>query len=283
MNEYRLPLPDALIEWSTPDAVKAIRDAEWSAGNLTLSSTARFTLDSIRNGRTVPFNWRLSSGGIAGISHLSEAWDSLISRFKLEVERETIGLEGTEDFITRSRTTILPDQAAEIVVDPPSGAIFIGMKTYKGVIAFRPTLNESVAKAPTTDFQGARPTSTTGPITSATSIGSVQNIDVTKLHPDFVAALLEQHAEHVRTALRVSLAPPGKASAIALMASMMKHRSEQGLLRPTLAEEANWLAAWVATAAPSYFLPGVKVVKNKLAGLYRDLTQGGPKQQGNRP
>ncbi len=276
MSEPRLPLPDALIEWSPPDAIKAIRNAELSAGNLTLRTKARFTLDSIRTTRTVPFNWQFSSGGLVGIPHLNVAWESLIGRFKLEIEREKICVEGTEDFITRNRSIILPDQAAEIVVDPPSGAIFIGMRTYKGVVAFRPPLLEGGIQVRTPDPNASDPSVTDVLVALEKDIEAVPAIDVTTLHPDVVVALLEKHAEHVRVGLRVSLALPGKVSCIALIASMMKHRNQRGELRASLAEEAGWLAKWAQSAAPSYFCPGEKAIANKLRPLYNDLTKGSP-------
>ncbi|MFC7540331.1 hypothetical protein ACFQU2_13810 [Siccirubricoccus deserti] len=54
------------------------------------------------------------------------------------------------------------------------------------------------------------------------------------------------HSAHPRTGLmRVNLAPPGKASVIALATTMMERRARDGLLRPTMMQEANWLAGWL--------------------------------------
>ncbi|WP_431266833.1 hypothetical protein [Dankookia sp. P2] len=91
------------------------------------------------------------------------------------------------------------------------------------------------------------------------------------LLPDTVAALLEAHAEHVRVGLRVELAPPGKASPLALAASMMKHRAITGALRPTLTEETDCLEDWLKKSAPSYSPLGSKRMQNALGSLYRTL------------
>jgi hypothetical protein len=96
---------------------------------------------------------------------------------------------------------------------------------------------------------------------------------INMLEPGDVARLLELHAEHVRAGFGVSLLPPGKASPLALVASMMRYRADRGELRPTITEEARWLERWCSEAAPSYQVVGEKTIMNKLGGLYRDLAQ----------
>lgn len=279
MDATCLSLPEALVEWSRSDLVEAIRLEESKFSQSVLASTARFTLASILDVRSTPLRWQFQIGGLVGIETLNRTWEQLLGAFRLELERGHFRLEATETFMTTKRVAFGPDQASQLVIDPPSGAVFVGMRTFTGATVFRTCAPVHVSRA----HALAKPL---GSLTPERGSGGNQQddaapmmsgeIDVASLEPEVVAKLLEQHAEHVRVGLRVSLALPGKASCIALIASMMKHRKEQGELRESLAEEAGWLERWAKSAAPSYFCPGKKAISNKLRPLYNDLKKGGP-------
>lgn len=279
MDETCLPLPDALVEWSRPDLIEVIRSEESKLSPGLLASTVRFTVASILEIRSTPLRWQFQMGGIVGIETLNRAWDQLLGAFRLQLERGHLRLEATETFLTSKRVAFTPDQASQIVIDPPSGAVFLDMKTYIGATVFRSDAPTRVAPAEAIAerFRGRQLERQAGSSQEEVVVLEPNGeIDIESLEPDVVARLLERHAEHVRVGLRVSLALPGKASCIALIATMMKYRNQRGELRASLAEEAGWLAKWAKTAAPSYYCPGAKGITNKLRPLYNDLTKGGP-------
>jgi hypothetical protein len=196
-----------------------------------------------------------------GLGDLDRAWDRLLGSFKLMVQREELVLTGVSTKTDNpGREQIPPSDAARLHIDPASGAVFVGSRTayFTGVHVLRRGFSD--------EHVNIDP-----PIPVAQAVARLTVDQVAELAPDVVAALLEQHAEHVRTGLRVELAPPGKASVLAMAASMMKHRARAGQLRPTMAEEAEWLSRWAAQVAPSYASLGPKRLQNTLGSLFRDL------------
>lgn len=252
-----LPLAEALIEWSDPALVDAIRAEERKFSEEMLEGSGRYTINSIRTRLKRPDRMRTSPFMRDSTRRLDAAWAKLFDVFRLRVERAELFLTGTNTLSFRAEgPQPLPvERAAEFLFDPAGGAVFVGVDAYIGVMVSM--------HGPPAPAQEERPTVIETPRLRAG--------DVDALDPDTVAALLEAHADHVRNNLRVELLPPGKASPLALAASMMKHRASRGELRPSLAEETAWLADWLLKATPSYTPVGNKTLQNKLGSLYRDL------------
>jgi hypothetical protein len=199
---------------------------------------------------------------------LRRAWDRLFSVFRRRVEAGEILLAGVCSWALRDTAPhALPAEwAAELTFDPAGGAVFRGLIVYTNVTASRAG-GGVAARAVPTEPKSAE----SSPVDIGATFSRATLDQVALLDRSIVALLLERHAEHVRLGLRVALAQPGKASVMALVASMMKHRAARRELLPTLAEEADWLEEWARKVAPSWDTPCAKTISNKLRSLHRKL------------
>jgi hypothetical protein len=204
---------------------------------------------------------------------LTAAWDALIAEFRRCIEQGKLLLEGVpsgDDPLAGSEA--IPSMwAAELKLDLVANVVSRGPRRWLAVAVSKrgaapppsPTVLTSVAVAEIGPGEVPAP--------GILTIETVRTLD-----PETVAALLELHAKHVCTDLRVNLNQPGKASVIALAAAKMKARANAGQLRPFLVEEAEWLERWCAAVAPSYQALGAKTIANKLGALFRDLQGAKP-------
>jgi hypothetical protein len=191
----------------------------------------------------------------------SMAWSALQRDFQARMARGEFHLAGVQ---TRPERTTEPRPipgvwAADCRFDFLQDIVFVGDMRFVAVTAAGGPMAEKRQVAGPADAQ----------------LAPLLPERVADLDPDTVAALLEAHADHVRRGLRIQLLPPGKASPLALAASMMRHRGLTGALYDTLEAEAEWLAVWLARVAPSYFPTKAKALSNKLGRLYKDLKAGG--------
>ena len=185
---------------------------------------------------------------------LDTAWLRLLDDFRDRVGAGLILLRGhrVESDRPASAELLPAEWAGDFSFDLIKSAVSAAGRRYIGVTA--------TAGSPSSELG----TSLSGPMLATRD--AVQDLE-----PETVAAILELHARHVVEDLRVNLNQPGWASVIALIATKMKSRASRGELRPTLREEAAWLADWAAKVAPTYDTPSEKRVSNKLGHLYRDL------------
>jgi hypothetical protein len=95
--------------------------------------------------------------------------------------------------------------------------------------------------------------------------------NIESLSSDDVLSLLEAHAEWVKKGPDATLIAPGKVSILPLTRSKMRDRASCGELLPTLREEAEWLAAWAKSKAPSHQTPTAKTISKMLGSDYRAL------------
>lgn len=138
-NPGPLPLADALIAWSDPAFIEAIRRETAKLDPDVLTRMDRYTLDSIRNERRKPQRGRILSLVPTGLSAFDRAWDRLFNHFRLTVEQGLVVLTGT-DTLTMDRSgreRIAPEQASQMTFDPAGGAIFVGIRTYTNVVVSR--------------------------------------------------------------------------------------------------------------------------------------------------
>lgn len=136
-----LPLADALIAWSDPALIEAIRRETAKLDPDLLTRMDRYTLDSIRTERRQPQRGRILSLVPAGLAAFDLAWDRLFNRFRLMVEQGLVVLKGI-DTLSMGRLEherIPPQQASQVIFDPAGGAVFVGTRTYTNVVvSWRP-------------------------------------------------------------------------------------------------------------------------------------------------
>lgn len=269
-SEGPATLLHALKAWCDPNALMLARETQQPFSAIALEAAGRPDLGRARQVDSTFGGYRPESQQDA-VQRNERAWRALLADWRRRVEAEEIVLTGiqTMPVTQRFRSEIFGPWATEYRYNfllstlEGIGHAYIVVRAWRGGppldVALRPPNNETVPKPEGTSASG-----------SLSGMLSVE--DVALLDPDTVAALLERHAEHVCNDLRVNLNQPGWASVIALVATKMKHRAARKELRPTVAEEAAWLAEWAAKVAPSYDTPGEKRVSNKLGRLYRDLT-----------
>jgi hypothetical protein len=259
-----LPLAEALVAWSDPALVDAVRTRERQFTPYEMAGFlgARLCADAEL---TTPSSTRWMMGP-PDHTLLYAAWDALERDFRRRMTQGEFYLSGVQ---TEPELTIAPRPV------PGAWAADCRFNYEKDVVEVH-TLHFCAVQASRQPPDPALYSLGTGEVSTgscnAQPMGNRLTADqVVHLDPDVVVALLEQHAEHVRTGLRVNLAPPGKASVIALAATMMERRARDGLLRSTMMQEATWLAGWLAQVAPSYDAPGEKTLQNKLGGLHKEL------------
>lgn len=242
-----LTLLDAILRWGNPAFVEAIRAAERRHTLHELRSFSRPKLTLPQEWRSPGRNdWKIGTD----MSDLISAWQAVENDLRRQLEDDHLFLGGVLSGAADAAPQSLSGAfAAEFVFDFTKSTIRQGKQTYLRVRVSQ--------RAATVRDEIMPPT---------LSLDTVRNLD-----PELVAALLELHAEHVCTDLRVNLNTPGKASVLALAATKMKARARRQELRPTLTEEADWLERWCAKVAPSYQPLGAKTISNKLGALYRDL------------
>jgi hypothetical protein len=131
-----LPLADALIAWSDPAFIEAIRRETAKLDPDVLTRMDRYTLDSIRVERRKPQRGRILSLVPTGLSAFDRAWDRLFNHFRLKVEQGLVELQGVDTLsIGRLERERIPSaRASEMTFDPAGGAVFVGIRIYTNVI-----------------------------------------------------------------------------------------------------------------------------------------------------
>lgn len=133
-----LPLADALIDWSDPALVDAIRAEEAKFPPGRLEELDHYTLADVRTLRRNPKGYRPMSSREATAA-LDRSWARLIAAFRHRVERGEFWLEGAQT-ITFGNPGPVPlprELAAQYDIDPPAGAVKVGVMTYVGVTVQR--------------------------------------------------------------------------------------------------------------------------------------------------
>jgi len=142
-----LPLADAMLEWSDPALVEAIRaeEARFEPGEL--EQLGHYTLADVRLLRRSP-RLPVSMGPSWGpTADLERAWKRLFGAFRLLIECGEIRLRGvpTVSFGEPAAEDLPQGRAAALLFDPAAGAVFLGIATYVGVTATRGKAGEQVS------------------------------------------------------------------------------------------------------------------------------------------
>lgn len=134
-----LPLADAIIEWSEPALVEAIRAEEAKFPQGKLEELDHYTLVDVRTLRRLPdrLSMAILSHGVTAA--LDRAWERLFAAFRHRIERGEFWLEGTQtiSFGKPGPVPLPREQATQFDFDPPAGAVKIGIRTYVGVTVRR--------------------------------------------------------------------------------------------------------------------------------------------------
>jgi hypothetical protein len=265
-----LPLSDALVRWTDPALVEAVRREERRHGAYHLHEFYRLQAHRLQLAPDRELRPSPPGTGWAGppdMGSLITAWRALERDLAGRLVRGEFHLVGVRTAPARTATprAIPGVWAADMRFDFAFDAVSVDGARYVAVRAVH---------GPEPEGEEPAGVAAAAPAPAAVPVAGITPEQAAELDPATVAALLEAHAEHVRLGLRVELAPPGKASPLALAASMMVHRAKTGALCPTMAEEADWLEAWVTKVAPSYSRLGAKRMQNQLGPLYRRLRAG---------
>jgi len=93
--------------------------------------------------------------------------------------------------------------------------------------------------------------------------------DVPSLPDEVLLAIIEEYAQ--RTIKSGAPMPQTKISLVPIIRRKMVHRSELGELADTLADEARFLATWIADVVTSHQTPTASAIENSLRSEYRTL------------
>ena len=256
-----LPLSEAVVRWSDQSLVEAVRAEERPRLATHIQTfygrSDKFSIQLTPDQelrRPTNDSWMM---GLPNFSGLIAAWRALERDFKSRLVGGTLHLRGVQT---------APERGTERI---PIGAIRaadfeFGLRDERLRDAEFTYVAVELSRSP---FQRLAAQEVRAPVDPLL----LTDKQIGDLSPDVVASLLERHAEHVRSGLQKTLLPPGKASAIALIASKMTERARRGQSAPKLNAEARWLAAWAASVAPSWGPPGEKGIMNKLGELWRQL------------
>ncbi len=140
-----LPLAEAMVAWSDPALVDAIRAAEDAVPPDELRWAQRYSLADLTTQRWPPQRSRVFVHSEA-IGQLDRAWDVLFAHFRLRPELGEISLKGVlaAQSSEGALDLLLPGLAASDAFDPAAGAVFVGPHTYLRVQA---TLRVSTSAA----------------------------------------------------------------------------------------------------------------------------------------
>ena len=137
-----LPLAEAMIAWSEPALVEAIRRAEARIPRRTMTQMDRFTLEEVVTQRQAPKRWLFRSMNSNDETRdLDRAWNRLMGSFRLKIEQGIVRLIGTPPGGAASdlRAALSANRAVQFDLDPGSGSVFMGFSEYMGVTASRGT------------------------------------------------------------------------------------------------------------------------------------------------
>jgi hypothetical protein len=251
-----ITLRAALVRWSDPILVEAVRQAEAPFASDRLMVHGRFDL----------------GGGASDMSageseddteddrrKLDAAWERLHQGFRDKIERGEIHLQGVQTAPERQShpAPLNGLWAAEFSFDFTAGRIVVGPThplRYVSVIASRTPF--------TSDDTVHQPSETAPSITPAT---------VAALDDETILALLEEHARRVITGPDTRLIAPGKISLMPIVRGKMRHRAEQGELLPTLKAESIALEGWIASKLDLHQVPTAATIRKVLNGEYAQL------------
>ncbi len=146
-----LGLAQAILEWTDPLLLDALRAADALVGPEDLRRWGRDPLEGILDRRARPERGRVRSltGPPEAVVALDRAWDAVVNALRLKIERGEICLSAR---MTRPEMRMEPESipsswATELDFDVRGAAIFVRDETYVAVTAMKPIRAKRVAGA----------------------------------------------------------------------------------------------------------------------------------------
>ena len=164
--EGPVSLAHALINWTEPTLIEAIRAETAKVDPAELDRTGRYTLESIFSERRKPQRGRTLYLAKNPFAALDRAWDRLFNHVRLLIEQGIIVLKGFDNlalsFTGPVAEWIPPTSASELDFDPAAGAVFLNIHTYTTVSAYRRPGSVQSVDVAATGPSDARPIGSTG-------------------------------------------------------------------------------------------------------------------------
>jgi hypothetical protein len=250
-----LPLLEALVRWSEPRLVEAVRVQE---RRHTPHEMAQLTylprLCEEAELAKPPASGLM--GGQTSSTPLRAAWEALERDFRARLVRGDFHLLGVQMYPHRSveHVPIPGVWAADMKFDFCANSVRVGGPRYVAVkVVFGP--------APAG-----------GQVATAGRVGSppITPKTVRDLSDEEVLLLLEEHARRVVEIAEYRALDPGitKVSFMPIILRQMRARAAAGKLLPTWTAEAAELAKWIQQKAPSHQVPTAGAIENSLREEY---------------
>ncbi len=258
-----LALVDAVLHWTDPRLLAAVKDAERRYIPHHLNEFYRMTggfrfriLSDTEVKEPSPEGW------MSGPSYdwLIAAWSSLESDFRQRISNE-IYLSGVQVAPSpeMARTQIPQAWASDATFTVGRGVIEVAGRRYVSVKASRsaPDLAETVERA----------------LAISNSLPPITEANVRALSDEEVLLLLEDHGKRV-VENASPLIQPSRVSFGPILLQRLRWRAEKGELCETLAAECAELTAWLKTKIVHHQIPTAKAAEEPLREAYRRLKAG---------
>jgi len=259
-----LPLAEAMIQWTDPALVQAVRAEEQRFTAYELGYVVHRPKLSALHQLAKPNRDRWMIGQ-PDFTRLIQAWRDLERDFRARTVRGAFYLEGVQiaPEPTTRRQVIPSPWIAECDFDLLAGAVVFGSRKFAAVKVWpgsEPADDQAAAES-TTPVQG----------TSTPTIPEITAQTVRQLTDEEILLLLEEHARRVIEGPNAKLIAPGKISLMPIVAGKMRRRAEQGELLPKISEESLWLAKWIASKVALHQVPTAGTIGKVLAAEYAVL------------
>ena len=267
-----LPLLDALLRWTDPALIEAIRQQERRLDPSMLrmfyaANPLWCRLIPIEEaGQTPAMDRTAEASGVfvpsirtANSPPLTDAWRTAIRSFCAWLPRHAAitGVQ-TRPEPSPDRKPIPGAWASDAQIDFHVSALTIGDARYSAV--------EIAERSDDVRAQAS--------ISELTHRVRITPENVSELRAEeLLLAVEEVHQRVARDALKM---PSGKISVMPLVHLRMRERAREGKLHDTQAAECEELAAWAKSVAPSHQIPTPRSIGNELGKEYRRLRQNPP-------
>jgi hypothetical protein len=256
--DQELPLAEALVRWTDPASIAALRAEEQRhlpyhvhEYYRLLERRLQLSRDSELRQPAPKAGW----GAVPDMGGLTSARRALERDLQIRIERGEFHLRGVRTMPTRETvpSSLQSAWAADFQFDFHAGRVSVGVDTYVAVAAVK----------------GLAPALPTGETMAAgRAIPPITEDNVRELADDEVLLLLEDHARRVVENHEAPLIQPSKVSFGPIILRKMRLRAERGELLGTLTAETQMLAAWIQGKSPSHLTPTAAALENSLRTEY---------------
>ena len=249
-----LLLSDAFLDWCDLQFVEEIKKQErlCSAKQLKYQDFPRLVPDDeLRQ----PTDDDRAADQNPAVGKRKDAWNELGYNFRHRMQAGELHLSGVlvkPELTTRPRP-IPSAWAFEIELDLCAEAVTMAGRRFADV---RVSKQAPVAAV-------------TSPARSAGRLPPITQENLRDLTDDEVLLLLKDHAERVVRSEDGMLIPPGQVTLLPIIRTMMRRRSAEGDLLPSLKAECQWLSTWIEErVGENHATPKAKTIGRSLGTEY---------------